>query len=185
MLLLCGCVFLKLHFVSLVLIICLIDVLPHRLGFHQPPYTSVDHLHLHVLAPASQISEYFAYKFLPKSYRFVTVSATFHCRFNKLNLLKTDCSSLCRKKVYWNNSGENHRRFYVWMVAANKSAWTFKNTLCSSVCDSSDITITRKLQNHVSLYWLTWNIVFCETGNIFSIHIYKDVYTCVQTHIFI
>ncbi|XP_051264623.1 adenosine 5'-monophosphoramidase HINT3-like isoform X2 [Dicentrarchus labrax] len=43
-----------------------------RLGFHQPPYTSVDHLHLHVLAPSSQISKYMEYKFLPQTYRFVT-----------------------------------------------------------------------------------------------------------------
>ncbi|XP_054617763.1 adenosine 5'-monophosphoramidase HINT3-like isoform X2 [Dunckerocampus dactyliophorus] len=28
------------------------DMTDIRLGFHQPPYTSVDHLHLHVLAPA-------------------------------------------------------------------------------------------------------------------------------------
>ncbi|XP_036943411.1 histidine triad nucleotide-binding protein 3-like isoform X2 [Acanthopagrus latus] len=42
------------------------------LGFHQPPYTSVDHLHLHVLAPSSRISEYLGYKFNPKSSRFVT-----------------------------------------------------------------------------------------------------------------
>uniref|UniRef100_A0A674P7D4 HIT domain-containing protein n=1 Tax=Takifugu rubripes TaxID=31033 RepID=A0A674P7D4_TAKRU len=54
------------------------DMSDIRLGFHQPPYTSVDHLHLHVLAPARQISQYSAFKFIPESYRFVTVSAEYH-----------------------------------------------------------------------------------------------------------
>ncbi|TNM94954.1 hypothetical protein fugu_017713 [Takifugu bimaculatus] len=49
------------------------DMSDIRLGFHQPPYTSVDHLHLHVLAPARQISQFSAFKFIPESYRFVTV----------------------------------------------------------------------------------------------------------------
>ncbi|KAM6992402.1 adenosine 5'-monophosphoramidase HINT3-like [Tautogolabrus adspersus] len=43
-----------------------------RIGFHQPPYTSVDHLHLHVLAPISQISTLVDYKFIPGTYNFVT-----------------------------------------------------------------------------------------------------------------
>ncbi|XP_063758813.1 adenosine 5'-monophosphoramidase HINT3-like [Eleginops maclovinus] len=42
------------------------------LGFHQPPNTSVDHLHLHVLAPRSQIYEALMYKFIPSTYNFVT-----------------------------------------------------------------------------------------------------------------
>ncbi|XP_033505078.2 adenosine 5'-monophosphoramidase HINT3-like [Epinephelus lanceolatus] len=46
-----------------------------RLGFHQPPFTSVDHLHLHVLAPASKICKYLEFKFIPRSYRFVTESS--------------------------------------------------------------------------------------------------------------
>lgn len=41
------------------------DMADIKLGFHIPPYTSVDHLHLHVVAPSSQISEYVAHKFTP------------------------------------------------------------------------------------------------------------------------
>ncbi|XP_037305426.2 adenosine 5'-monophosphoramidase HINT3-like isoform X3 [Pungitius pungitius] len=48
------------------------DMKDISLGFHQPPYTSVAHLHLHVLAPASQIYKDVEYKFIPNSYRFVT-----------------------------------------------------------------------------------------------------------------
>ncbi|XP_044024486.1 histidine triad nucleotide-binding protein 3-like [Siniperca chuatsi] len=48
------------------------DMKDIRMGFHQPPYTSVDHLHLHVLAPTSKISEYMQYKFIPGTDRFVT-----------------------------------------------------------------------------------------------------------------
>lgn len=42
-----------------------------RLGFHLPPYISVNHLHLHVLAPASQISPIMKYKFIPGTSSFV------------------------------------------------------------------------------------------------------------------
>ncbi|XP_034383333.1 histidine triad nucleotide-binding protein 3-like isoform X2 [Cyclopterus lumpus] len=48
------------------------DMKDISLGFHPPPYTSVDHLHLHVLAPASQIFQKKKYKFIPCSHRFVT-----------------------------------------------------------------------------------------------------------------
>ncbi|KAG7242940.1 hypothetical protein INR49_017631 [Caranx melampygus] len=41
------------------------DMTDISLGFHKPPYISVDHLHLHVLAPSSQISKYMLYKFIP------------------------------------------------------------------------------------------------------------------------
>ncbi|XP_012722696.2 histidine triad nucleotide-binding protein 3 [Fundulus heteroclitus] len=47
------------------------DMKDVRLGFHQPPFISVDHLHLHVLAPASQISSLMKYKFTPGTDRFI------------------------------------------------------------------------------------------------------------------
>ncbi|KAM7395428.1 hypothetical protein PAMA_006942 [Pampus argenteus] len=48
------------------------DMKDIRLGFHQPPYISVDHLHLHVLAPTSQISLSMEYKFTPGADIFVS-----------------------------------------------------------------------------------------------------------------
>ncbi|XP_037837491.1 histidine triad nucleotide-binding protein 3-like isoform X2 [Kryptolebias marmoratus] len=43
-----------------------------RLGFHKPPFISVGHLHLHVLAPASHISQLMTYKFTPGTDCFIT-----------------------------------------------------------------------------------------------------------------
>ncbi|XP_040920359.1 histidine triad nucleotide-binding protein 3-like [Toxotes jaculatrix] len=48
------------------------DVKDIRLGFHRPPYISVAHLHLHVLAPTSQISEHMIYKFIPRTSSFIS-----------------------------------------------------------------------------------------------------------------
>uniref|UniRef100_A0AAY4AZP8 HIT domain-containing protein n=1 Tax=Denticeps clupeoides TaxID=299321 RepID=A0AAY4AZP8_9TELE len=50
-------------------------------GFHLPPYTSVDHLHLHVLAPASQLYICSKYKYTPNHYRFITVIYVVHRLF--------------------------------------------------------------------------------------------------------
>lgn len=41
------------------------DMKDMKMGFHIPPYTSVDHLHLHVVTPSSQISKELLYKFIP------------------------------------------------------------------------------------------------------------------------
>ncbi|XP_037541076.1 histidine triad nucleotide-binding protein 3-like [Nematolebias whitei] len=43
-----------------------------RLGFHKPPFISVGHLHLHVLAPASRISQSMLYRFTPGTDFFIT-----------------------------------------------------------------------------------------------------------------
>ncbi|KAM9798328.1 adenosine 5'-monophosphoramidase HINT3-like [Neosynchiropus ocellatus] len=50
----------------------IVDMDNIRLGFHLYPNISVPHLHLHVLAPASEISSYYSFKFNPRSYSFIT-----------------------------------------------------------------------------------------------------------------
>lgn len=57
----------------------LTDMEDIKMGFHIPPYTSVDHLHLHVVAPASQIYKTLHYKFIPGE------------RFVMAHLLETVC----------------------------------------------------------------------------------------------
>ncbi|XP_041830977.1 histidine triad nucleotide-binding protein 3-like [Melanotaenia boesemani] len=48
------------------------DMKDVRFGFHKPPFISVGHLHLHVIAPTSKLSEFLAYKFMPGTDSFVT-----------------------------------------------------------------------------------------------------------------
>uniref|UniRef100_A0AAZ3QFQ5 Adenosine 5'-monophosphoramidase HINT3 n=1 Tax=Oncorhynchus tshawytscha TaxID=74940 RepID=A0AAZ3QFQ5_ONCTS len=45
----------------------------HRMGLHMPPFSSVPHLHLHVIAPASQMSITSLRNYGPQSYWFITV----------------------------------------------------------------------------------------------------------------
>ncbi|XP_056150593.1 adenosine 5'-monophosphoramidase HINT3-like [Lampris incognitus] len=49
-----------------------------RMGFHLPPFSSVPHLHLHVLAPASQMSSRSLSRYGPQSYWFITVDKVLH-----------------------------------------------------------------------------------------------------------
>ncbi|XP_006821672.1 adenosine 5'-monophosphoramidase HINT3-like [Saccoglossus kowalevskii] len=44
-----------------------------RIGFHLPPLVSVDHLHMHVIAPADKIGFFGRLMFRPDSYWFLTV----------------------------------------------------------------------------------------------------------------
>ncbi|KAK1795016.1 hypothetical protein P4O66_010205 [Electrophorus voltai] len=50
------------------------DLSDIRFGFHLPPFQSVTHLHLHVLAPASQMGFMSRFIYRPDSYWFITVS---------------------------------------------------------------------------------------------------------------
>ncbi|XP_057678187.1 adenosine 5'-monophosphoramidase HINT3-like isoform X2 [Corythoichthys intestinalis] len=44
-----------------------------RLGFHVPPFSSVPHLHLHALAPASKMNDSARRRYGPQSHWFITV----------------------------------------------------------------------------------------------------------------
>uniref|UniRef100_H2U057 HIT domain-containing protein n=1 Tax=Takifugu rubripes TaxID=31033 RepID=H2U057_TAKRU len=48
-----------------------------RMGFHIPPFTSVPHLHLHVLSPASKMNMKSQLRYGPQSHWFITVSDAF------------------------------------------------------------------------------------------------------------
>ncbi|XP_061560868.1 adenosine 5'-monophosphoramidase HINT3-like isoform X2 [Phycodurus eques] len=50
------------------------DLTDIRLGFHVPPFSSVPHLHLHALAPASKMNESSQRRYGPRSHWFITVS---------------------------------------------------------------------------------------------------------------
>ncbi|XP_054617760.1 adenosine 5'-monophosphoramidase HINT3-like isoform X1 [Dunckerocampus dactyliophorus] len=49
------------------------DLQDIRMGFHVPPFSSVPHLHLHALAPASKMNMSSQLKYGPQSHWFITV----------------------------------------------------------------------------------------------------------------
>ncbi|XP_029281208.1 histidine triad nucleotide-binding protein 3-like [Cottoperca gobio] len=49
------------------------DMNDFRMGFHLPPFSSVPHLHLHALAPASQMNFKSQLHYGPQSHWFITV----------------------------------------------------------------------------------------------------------------
>uniref|UniRef100_A0A668ARJ7 HIT domain-containing protein n=1 Tax=Myripristis murdjan TaxID=586833 RepID=A0A668ARJ7_9TELE len=69
------------------------DMSDIRLGFHRPPYTSVDHLHLHVLAPASKISHFMLHKFTPGTDRFVNEDHLRRCLLKAAPKTSIRCAS--------------------------------------------------------------------------------------------
>ncbi|KAJ8270544.1 hypothetical protein GJAV_G00116170 [Gymnothorax javanicus] len=48
------------------------DLSDIRLGFHIPPFYTVPHLHLHVLAPASQMTDRSLHTYGPRAFWFIT-----------------------------------------------------------------------------------------------------------------
>ncbi|XP_049612551.1 adenosine 5'-monophosphoramidase HINT3 [Syngnathus scovelli] len=52
------------------------DLKDIRLGFHVPPFSSVPHLHLHALAPASKMNESSQRRYGPQSHWFISVEET-------------------------------------------------------------------------------------------------------------
>lgn len=68
-----------------------------RMGFHLPPFTSVPHLHLHALSPASMMNIKSQLRYGPQSHWFITVSDIFilametgvcqnNCMFNLISI---------------------------------------------------------------------------------------------------
>lgn len=56
-----------------------INVQNARFGFHWPPFNSIDHLHLHVIAPVKEMSFIGRLIFKPTDIWFVSVSFKIIC----------------------------------------------------------------------------------------------------------
>uniref|UniRef100_A0A8C4QBF6 Aprataxin n=1 Tax=Eptatretus burgeri TaxID=7764 RepID=A0A8C4QBF6_EPTBU len=95
-----------------------------RFGFHWPPFTSVDHLHLHVLAPASQMGLLSRLAYRPGSPWFVTADWLLQ-RLKKMpedkgNTTQTGGASFCSKATL--HFASNSRQHLLWSPGLVKEA---------------------------------------------------------------
>lgn len=58
------------------------DVNDLRMGFHLPPFNTVDHLHLHLISPASSMNILHNVMFKPNTWWFSTVNIRKHIIFH-------------------------------------------------------------------------------------------------------
>ena len=71
-----------------------------RMGFHLPPFSSVPHLHLHVLFPASEMNSRSLSRYGPQSYWFITVGGS-QLFTPQITHLESSFFSSCINRVYY------------------------------------------------------------------------------------